>query len=171
MGTMAITPMLIKHLIKCPKVIVRPFPRTYKIQSFQKRKKLYAQSQDGTLNFEIQFHQHIEFGDHYTALLMGINCIQNVPRIILFRANSMHGGTRGNNSHIEHHQKPHIHIMTAEEANAGNFLNPNPDKDVVPHYVGFDSALLYFFRECNIINYGDMFDLSTQISWFGELET
>lgn len=39
------------------------------------------------------------------------------------------------------------------------------------HYVDFDSALLYFFRECNIINYGDMFDLSTQISWFGELET
>ena len=159
---------MVDNLISCSKEIVKPFPRDYRIQNRQKRKVLKAISFDGKFNFEIQFHQHVDFDDHFSVLLSVIHLNPNIPRILLFRANSNHGGTRGRKSHIEHHNMPHIHMISANDINNGNVDNPQPI-DLNPPYVNFDSALLFFFKRCNIINFKEYFDLNNQLDWFGEL--
>jgi len=66
-------------------------------------------------------------------------------KIVLFRCNGPHGGTKN----IPHHASCHIHTSTADRINNG--LKPEGQIDMTNEYSTIEDAIQFYVRRINIV--------------------
>ena len=123
-------------------------------------------------NFQQKFYlQEVETGNQFSAF---ISWSQFQPQdfsiglmfgeYLLLRVNDFHGTTRAGYHLAPHHAHPHTHTLTVEDIVNGRQTNPSLTTDVTGEYVDLDSARLYFFKCCGIIDYEKYFSPYKQMS-------
>lgn len=144
----------ILELISCPKIITQR-PRAPREQRKKIEQRLTLKESDGERTFSV-FISFLIFrpSDFSVGLLyQGYN---------LLRCNGFHGTTIRGFYSAKHHEHAHIHRLTVDDIKNGRMDAPSFEETVDEEYDDLDTARLYFFQRCGIINYGEHFDSYVQ---------
>ena len=152
----------ILELIRSEKMIFRKPPGQKETNRDLKR-KFDVVSIDKSLEFEVFFAKNIRVPSDFSLGLM-------FGKFLLIRYNGFHGTTTQGFHKYGHHAHIHSHTLTLDDIMNGRETAPSKIEDMTGNYYDFESAQLFFLKECGIVNYEDFFDFKkyNQVS-FDEL--
>ena len=140
------------ELIKCDKSILRK-PPSQKETNRDLKRKFDVISMNSSLEFEVFFAQNIRLPNDFSIGLMH-------GKFLLIRYNGFHGTTNAGFHKYGHHAYVHSHMLTLEDILNGRETNPSRLSDMTGSYFDFESAQLFFLKECNVVNYDEYFNFS-----------
>ncbi len=151
----------IEDWLRCPKVIVRKVPAVGfaepRPDESHRRCDLDLESVDTLdVKFSVFIRQSTQFVENFS---IGLRHRPDVDpafaTITLIRYNGPHGETA---RHPDgHYAVPHIHRITANDIAAGNLFPQERYREPTDTYEAFDSALLTFWEDLHVSNFGEYF--------------
>lgn len=135
---------LLNRLISCPKLIVLPQQKDFKIENKSKINDMKLLSEDEQYSFSVFIRQNTEFTENFSIGLIYRDIIgKDFP---LIRFNGNHGENKNNFNHPHFHY--HIHTISVKNLNNGS--TELSTVSITDKYAAFEDALLYFFDFTNI---------------------
>jgi len=142
----------ILEFIRCEKSIPKK-PPSQKETNRDLKRKFDVISTAKSLEFEVFFAQNIRLPSDFSIGLM-------LGKFLLIRYNGFHGTTNAGIHKYGHHAYVHSHTLTFDDIMNGRESNPSKLNDMTGSYFDYESAQLYFLKECNIVNFKEYFDFS-----------
>lgn len=144
-------------LISCPKIFQAP-PKKPVTVNRNSSQTFDVFSQDCQLKFSVFISLSLRMPQDFSLGLM-------YDGFLLIRCNGFHGTTRAGFYTAEHHAHPHAHVLTMEDIENGRSKKPSRVKDLTGEYINLDTAKVFFFKRCGILDYDKYFDIN-QFSLF-----
>ena len=141
---MDITDEIIQDLITCRKVIIKPPKARFQNAGSNIRNDFEVSNENGQQHFFVFLRCNTILPDRYSIGLRW-RCQELSKDIIIFRCNGPHGG----NLKFEHHFRPHIHYITAEDINEREIYKTT-QAEITDAYCSFAEAFAYFCCYCGI---------------------
>ena len=156
----------IQTLIECPKEIKQKQPsRGYKEEDGHRRCNLTLEgASDENKAFHIFIRQNSTFIENYSIGLQYKTGDKALGSVTLIRYNGPHGEV--GKSRDDHHDRPHIHRLTAEELQAGNVQPQEKHRELTDRYELFEEALNVFFNDVGVASYSQYFPNLNQTNLF-----
>lgn len=144
----------IAELIACPKIIAqRPKPPKEQRKKIEQRLSLREENGDREFSVFLSFLVFKPLDFSIGLMYKGHN---------LIRCNGFHGTTIRGFYSAPHHEHAHIHTLSIDDIKCNRETSPTQERPVSDEYSDFESARLFFFERCGIINYGEYFDSYVQ---------
>jgi len=146
------TDLDIISLIACEKQILKkPSPFSEKNRNITQRFSVYSVEKDE--EFKVFFSYSSKMPKDFSLGLL-------YKDYLLFRCNGFHGTTKAGFYNHKHHAYQHSHTLTVVDIEKKCGVYPSNISDMRDKYVDINTAILYFFNRCSIINYEEYFDLN-----------
>lgn len=149
----------IDRLIKVPKVITSPPKKDMQLILGHYRNDMKLQSKDKELDFSVFMRKHKDFQENFSIGLRYHPKTEPDSKVLI-RCNGPHGL----HEIFEHHVQCHIHKADEKSIEEGRKEDWKAFK--TESFAVFDDALIFFLRECNIVNADQYFEMERQRSLF-----
>ncbi|MFA7236804.1 MAG: hypothetical protein WC058_08070 [Phycisphaeraceae bacterium] len=160
---MALSQTHIDELIRCSKVVTEKPRRQMVEEHGHRRNDMKLTSEDGNQRFDVFLRQGQDFPENFS---IGLRYAPGggEPTICLLRCNGPHEGFAEPTDNVRHHTGCHIHRAKADNLEAGRAAEKGAERTTA--YATFEDAILFFLKECNVKDAGDLFpDLPSKNLW------
>lgn len=142
----------ILELISCPKNFVSA-PRKPALINRNSTQTFSVIGEKNELKFDIFITFSARMPQDFSLGLMH-------DGFLLLRCNGFHGTTKAGFYNHSHHAHPHAHVLTIADIENGRGKKPSFIEDLTGKYVNLDTAKVYFFDRCSILEYEKYFDVN-----------
>ena len=122
--------------------------------------------EENSEEFSVFIRQTVVFIENYSIGLRYKTKNKALGSITLIRYNGPHGETSRNKD--GHFSQPHIHRITATEAQSGSTDPQEKHRELTNKYSTLESAIEIFFEDISVDNYSDYFPGTRQRDLFDE---
>jgi hypothetical protein len=148
----------IERLIRCPKTIIDQPSREEKEEGQHYRNDMKLVSVTGQEVFSVYFRRHQTFSENFSIGLV-YHPAEIKGELLLFRCNGQHGSTI-----FGHHKSCHIHKPTEDLLRQGR--KSETAIEITNAYNGYEQAVVFFAKHCNIAGRCDYIDNFKQLPLF-----
>ena len=142
----------INELITCPKIIINPPKKNFKIINGSEQNSMTLVCKDDkNLIFAVRLRKHIKFFENFSIMLdLYVPTLDKEIKLIRFNGN--HGGEHTNKviNNLSFDSGFHIHKTTEEALNAG--IRPEHYAELTNKYTTFEEALIAFWKDVNLLD-------------------